>query len=82
MLIKRLRISAVAFSLWTLLLRDYQSALVGMFNFLTPVFGAVFSYALSRLGFLNETAAFTIYTLLAIVCSAVGIFLSSLEKKN
>ncbi len=71
-------VSSVAFSLWTLLLREYPSALVGIFNFLTPVFGTVFSYILSRLGLLNEVSAFTTYTVLAIVCSAVGIFLSSI----
>ena len=71
-------VSSVAFSLWTLLLREYPSALVGIFNFLTPVFGTVFSFILSKLGLLNETSAFTAYTVLAIVCSAIGIFLSSL----
>ncbi len=75
-------VSSFAFSLWTLLLKEYPSALVGVFNFLTPVFGTVFSYLLSKLGFLNEASAFTFYTLLAIVCSAVGIFLSSLKQKR
>jgi len=71
-------VSSVAFSLWTLLLKEYPSALVGIFNFLTPVFGTVFSYILSRFGLLNEYSAFTTYTVLAIICSAIGIFLSSL----
>lgn len=75
-------VSSVAFSLWTLLLRDYSASLVGMFNFLTPVFGTVFSYILSVLGFLNETSAFTFFTILAIICSAGGILLSSLKIKN
>lgn len=75
-------VSAVAFSLWTLLLKEYPSTLVGMFNFLTPVFGAVFSYLLSLLGFLDESGAFTIYTVLAILCSAIGIFLSSIAQKS
>lgn len=72
-------VSAVAFSLWTLLLRDYPASLVGVFNFLTPVFGAVFSYVLSNLGLLNESSAFTVYTVLAIICSAGGILLSSIS---
>ena len=72
-------VSSVAFSLWTLLLRDYSAALVGTFNFLTPVFGTIFSYILSMLGLLNESSAFTMYTILAIICSASGIFLSSLK---
>lgn len=75
-------VSSVAFSLWTLLLRDYSASLVGMFNFLTPIFGTIFSYILSMLGFLNETSAFTFYTILAIICSAGGILLSSFKIKN
>ena len=75
-------VSSVAFSLWTLLLRDYSAALVGVFNFLTPVFGAIFSYILSILGFLNEVSAFTVYTVPAVICSAVGILLSSLKPQN
>lgn len=72
-------VSSVAFSLWTLLLRDYSAALVGVFNFLTPVFGTIFSYLLSVFGLLNEKSAFTVYTALAIICSAGGIFLSSFK---
>ena len=72
-------VSSVAFSLWTLLLRDYSAALVGVFNFLTPVFGTIFSYLLSVFGLLNEKSAFTVYTGLAIICSAGGIFLSSFK---
>ena len=73
-------VSSVAFSLWTLLLKEYPPALVGMFNFLTPVFGTVFSYLLSITGFLNEASAFTAFTVVAIICSAGGILLSSFEK--
>lgn len=72
-------VSAVAFSLWTLLLKEYPASLVGVFNFLTPVFGAVFSYILSKLGLLDESSAFTVYTVLAIICSDGGILLSSLS---
>jgi len=73
-------VSAVAFSLWTLLLREYPSALVGMFNFLTPIFGSLFSYLLNKYGLLHDSSTFTVYTLIAVICSATGIFLSSLEK--
>ncbi len=72
-------VSAVAFSLWTLLLKNYPASLVGVFNFLTPIFGAVFSYILSRLGLLDESSAFTAYTVLAIICAAGGILLSSIS---
>ena len=72
-------VSAVAFSLWTLLLKEYPASLVGVFNFLTPVFGAVFSYILSKLELLNESSAFTVYTVLAIICAAGGILLSSIS---
>lgn len=80
LLVYLMMVSSVAFSLWTGLLKDYPSALVGMFNFLTPVFGTIFSYLLSVIGLLNETAAFTVYTIIAIVCSAGGILLSSFGK--
>lgn len=79
LLVYLMLVSVVAFSLWTLLLKDYPAALVGVFNFLTPIFGAVFSYVLSSLGLLNESSAFTVYTVLAIICSAGGIFLSSMS---
>ena len=82
LLLYLMTVSSVAFSLWTLLLKNYPSALVGMFNFLTPVFGTIFSFILSKLGFLDEASAFTVYTVLAIVCSAIGIFLSSIQKKS
>ena len=75
-------VSAVAFSLWTLLLREYPPALVGMFNFLTPVFGSLFSCLFNVWGLLNDGSAFTVYTVLAIICAAVGIFLSSVGKSG
>ena len=80
LLLYLMAVSAVAFSLWTILLRDYPSALVGMFNFLTPIFGSIFSYIFSRMGLLDEMSAFTMYTVLALVCVALGIFLSSFKR--
>ena len=73
-------VSAVAFSLWTLLLREYPPALVGMFNFLTPIFGSLFSFLFNVWGVLNDGSAFTVYTVLAVICAAAGIFLSSVGK--
>jgi drug/metabolite transporter (DMT)-like permease len=73
-------VSAVAFSLWTMLLREYPPALVGMFHFLTPVFGSLFSCLFNAWGILNDGSAFTVYTVLAVVCAAAGIFLSSVGK--
>ena len=73
-------VSAVAFSLWTLLLREYPPALVGMFNFLTPIFGSLFSFLFNVWGILNDGSAFTVYTVLAVICAAAGIFLSSIGK--
>ena len=75
-------VSAVAFSLWTLLLREYPAALVGAFNFLTPVFGSIFSCLFNAWGVLNDGSAFTVYTVLAVVCAAGGIFLSSVSGKT
>ena len=73
-------VSAVAFSLWTLLLREYPAALVGTFNFLTPVFGSLFSCLFNALGVLNDGSALSVYTVLAVVCAAGGILLSSVGK--
>jgi drug/metabolite transporter (DMT)-like permease len=75
-------VSAVAFSLWTMLLREYPPALVGMFHFLTPVFGSLFSCLFNAWGILNDGSAFTVYTVLAVVCAAAGIFLSSVGKAS
>ena len=75
-------VSAVAFSLWTLLLREYPAALVGAFNFLTPIFGSIFSCLFNAWGVLNDGSAFTVYTVLAVICAAGGIFLSSRAKKK
>lgn len=82
LLVYLMLVSAVAFSLWTFLLREYPPALVGMFNFLTPVFGSLFSYALNLLGFLNDNSTLTLYTVVAIVCAAAGIFLSSVKPRE
>ncbi len=73
-------VSAVAFSLWTMLLRDYDGAKVGMFNFLTPVFGVFFSVLLNSMGILNDNSALTVYTLIAVICTGCGILLCSLNR--
>jgi drug/metabolite transporter (DMT)-like permease len=80
LLVYLMTVSAVAFSLWTLLLREYPAALVGMFNFLTPVFGSLFSCLFNMWGILNDGSSLTVYTVLAVVCAAGGILLSSVGK--
>ncbi len=82
LLLYLMAVSAIAFSLWTLLLRDYPSAYVGMFNFLTPIFGAIFSFVLSALGIIDEASSFSVYKVLAILCSAAGILLASLGNRK
>lgn len=70
-------VSAVAFSLWTMLLKEYSAAAVGMFNFLTPGFGVLFSVVLNALGYLNDNSSITVYTVVSVVCIGGGIILSS-----
>ena len=60
-------LSAVAFSLWTVLLKHNPVGLVAVFNFLVPVFGA----ALSAI-FLGESV-FEWKNLLALVLVCAGI---------
>lgn len=67
--------SAVAYSLWSLLLKHNRAALVAVFNFLVPIFGALLSAA-----FLGETIL-EWKNVLAIVLVCSGIWLVTREKK-
>ena len=75
-------VSAAAFSIWTVLLRDYDAASVGLFNFLTPIFGVFFSLILEKLGFLNDQSETSIFTFISLVCICGGILISGYEKRN
>lgn len=68
-------LSAVAFSLWTLLFKYNKVGKIAVFNFLIPVFGTILSSI-----FLNENI-FNIKTLIALILVCIGIFLVNRQKK-
>ncbi len=68
-------LSAVAFSLWTLLLKYNKVGKIAVFNFLIPVFGTILSSI-----FLNENI-FNIKTFIALILVCIGIFLVNKQKK-
>lgn len=63
-------ISAVAYSLWGLLLKYNDVSRVTVFSFMTQVFGVVFSAII-----LSENNAINTYTLIALVLVCVGIYI-------
>ncbi|AWI04226.1 DMT family transporter [Clostridium drakei] len=67
-------LSSVAFSLWNLLLKYNKVGPVSMFNFLTPIFGAVLSAI-----FLGETI-FEIKNIVALILVCLGIWMVNREK--
>lgn len=66
-------LSAVAFSLWTLLLKYNKVGKIAVFNFLIPVFGSMLSAI-----FLNENI-FNSKTFIALILVCIGIFLVNKE---
>lgn len=61
-------VSAGAYTLWGILLRDYPVSSVSVFGCTIPVFGVLFSWLL-----LHESQAFTWQTLAALLLIAAGI---------
>ena len=68
-------LSAVAFSLWTLLLKYNKVGKIAVFYFLIPVFGTILSSI-----FLDENI-FNIKTFIALILVCIGIFLVNKQKK-
>lgn len=66
-------LSAIAFCLWTLLLKYNKVGKIAVFNFLTPVFGSILSAI-----FLNENI-FNSKTIIALILVCIGIFLVNSE---
>ena len=64
-------ISAVAYSLWGILLKYNPVSRIAVFGFMNPVFGVILSALL--LGENNQ--AFSLYGLAALVLVSLGIFL-------
>lgn len=67
-------LSAVAFTLWTLLLKHNKVSTVSVFNFLTPIFGAILSSI-----FLKENIL-EFKNIIALVLVCLGIWLANREE--
>ena len=63
-------LSAVAYSLWSVLLKYNPVSKVTVYGFLNPVFGSVFSVI-----FLGETESFGISAVLSLILVSVGIYI-------
>lgn len=70
MLIYLALLSAVAYSLWSVLLKYNPVSKVTVYGFLNPVFGSIFSVI-----FLGETEAFGISAVLSLILVSVGIYI-------
>ena len=70
MLIYLALLSAVAYSLWSVLLKYNPVSKVTVYGFLNPVFGSVFSVV-----FLGETESFGISAVLSLILVSVGIYI-------
>lgn len=66
-------VSAVAFTLWTAILRYHPVSKISVFNLLVPVFGTVWS------GILLNEPVFTLENIVALVLVCAGIILVNLE---
>lgn len=63
-------VSAIAYSLWGILLKYNPVSKISIFSFANPVFGVILSAV-----FLNEsTAAFNITSIIALICVSLGIY--------
>ncbi len=70
-------ISAVAYSLWGILLKHNPVSRISIFGFMNPVIGVLLSAVL-----LNEkNQAFSIYGLISLVLVCVGIYIVNRQKK-
>ena len=70
-------ISAVAYSLWGILLKYNPVGKVSVFGFMNPVFGVI----LSALILGEQNQAFTLRGLISLVLVCIGIFIVNREKK-
>jgi drug/metabolite transporter (DMT)-like permease len=68
-------ISAVAYSLWGVLLKYNSVSKVTVFGFMIQIFGVLFSAI-----FLNETSSLNAYCLIALALVCIGIFLVNRQK--
>lgn len=68
-------VSAVAYTLWSLLLKYNPVSKVTIYNFLMPIFGVILSTIL-----LGERGAFTLYTVVSLLLVCGGIWLVNFVK--
>lgn len=71
-------ISAVAYSLWGILLKHNPVGRVAVFGFMNPVFGVVLSAVLLK----EQNQAFTLQGLVSLVLVCVGIYMVNREFKK
>lgn len=69
-------LSAVAYSLWAVLLKHNPVSRITIFCFTNPIFGVILSALI-----LKETQAFGIKSMIALVLVCVGIFIVNSDKK-
>lgn len=67
-------LSAVAFSLWTMLLKANSMGRVTIFNFLVPIFGVILS------GIILKEAFLTLRNMISLACVSLGIYLVNRER--
>ena len=68
-------VSAVAYSLWGILLKYNPVSKIAIFGFVTPIFGVVLSAVL-----LNETGTLNIYSIVALIFVCIGIYIVNKPK--
>ena len=69
-------VSAVAYSLWGILMKHNPVSRISVFGFLTPIFGVITSIIL-----LNEGASFGVMHLVALILVCAGIFIVNKANK-
>lgn len=69
-------LSAIAFTIWTILLKYNSAGKISIYNFLTPIFGALMSAL-----FLGE-AFFNIKNIVALICVCTGIYIINKPNKE
>ena len=70
-------VSAVAYTLWSLLLSQNPVSRIAVFNFLIPVFGVILSTIL-----LHEKGMFSMTTVLSLLLVCLGIWLVNRVKSE
>jgi drug/metabolite transporter (DMT)-like permease len=77
MLIYLSMVSAVAYSLWGILLKYNPVSKVAVFGFMNPVFGVILSAVL-----LNEAGSISVISVVALLLVCVGIYIVNVNKKG